>query len=105
MDWLGTVVVFLWGAYLVWKVDKLDDQVKELRAASRRLDHQRDLIANLEHRLDQLEHQTEAVFRRLHNLEYPPPTPAQREAMQAGFETIGEQIRQERERREREGEP
>ena len=96
MDWLFPMAAFLWGAYLVWKVDKLDDQVKELRAASLRLDHQRDLIANLEHRLDQLEGQSERseknFDRRLYSLENPPATPAQREATEAALKLVDEQF-------------
>ena len=96
MDWLLPVAAFLWWAYLVWKVDKLDNQVKELRSASLRLDQQRDLIANLEHRLEHLEGRSERsetnFDRRLYSLENPPATPAQREAREASLKLIDEQF-------------
>lgn len=75
MEWLFPAAVFLWGVYLVWKIDKLEGQVKELRSVPFRL--QRDAVNALEQRLDQLE--------------YPPLTPAQRDSLlQLIDETIAE---------------
>ncbi len=53
MDWLFPAAVFLWGVYLVWKVDKLDAELKKLRSVPLQLDD---------------------VDRRLYNLESTPPT-------------------------------
>lgn len=55
MDWLFPAAVFLWGVYLVWKVDKLEAELKKLRSAPLQLDNQRALIAHLDQRVDRIE--------------------------------------------------
>ena len=94
MEWLFPAAVFLWGVYLVWKVDKLEDEVKELRSIPFRLDHQRDAVNALEQRLDQLKQ----CLDQLDAIVNPPPTPAQLDAIGRSLQLIDEQTAEEQKR-------
>ena len=102
MDWLFPAAVFLWGVYLVWKVDKLEAELKKLRSVPLQLDDQRALQRALNHHVELLEQRLDQldalVDRRLYDLENPPPTPAQRDATERSLQLIDEQIAEEQKR-------